>query len=122
MPERSVIGRAIPSKPEAAEEARGTLAAIVESSADAIVAFTTEGIILTWSRSAEAVFGYSAAEAARNPTSMMAPEERRHGVAQFIGHLAQGNSISQHEGLGLCKFPPHPASVERLATRPRLEY
>ena len=44
----------------AAEEAQRFLVAIVESSEDGIAAYTPEGIILTWNRGAEAIFGYSA--------------------------------------------------------------
>ena len=54
----------------AAEEAQGFLAAIVESSEDAIVAYTPAGIIRTWNRGAEAVLGYSPGEAIGKPLSI----------------------------------------------------
>ena len=54
-----------------AEEAQRFLAAIVESSEDAIVAYTPAGVILTWNRGAEAVFGYSAGEAIGKHLSMV---------------------------------------------------
>jgi len=45
-----------------AEEAKAFLAAVVESSEDAIIAYTLAGTILTWNRGAENVFGYCAKE------------------------------------------------------------
>jgi PAS domain S-box-containing protein len=57
----------------AAQNAQAFLAAIVEGSQDAIVAFTPAGTILTWNRGAAAVFGYSAEEAIGQPLAMLVP-------------------------------------------------
>ena len=81
----------------AAEEAQRFLAAIVESSEDAIVAYTPAGIILTWNRGAEVIFGYSAADAIGKHVSMLA--ERPAGLAHFTEQVLKGNIVSQYEGL-----------------------
>ena len=81
----------------AAEEAQRFLAAIVESSEDAIAAYTPAGIILTWNRGAEAIFGYTAGEAIGKHVSMLA--ERPAGLAHFTEQVLQGKVVSQYEGL-----------------------
>jgi PAS domain S-box-containing protein len=80
----------------AAEEAQSFLAAIVESSDDAIAAYTPAGILLTWNRGAEAVFGYSAGEAIGQSVSMLAV--RPDGLARFTEQVSRGDVVSQYEG------------------------
>jgi PAS domain S-box-containing protein len=81
----------------AAEEAQRFLATIVESSEDAIGACTPEGILLTWNRGAEGIFGYSAEEAIGKNVSMLAV--RPAGLHHFIEQVLQGKAVSQYEGL-----------------------
>src|SRR5262245_47393194 len=59
------------SERKRAEEIRSELAAIVESSADAIFSKDLAGIILTWNRGAEKMYGYAAAEAVGRPVSLL---------------------------------------------------
>jgi PAS domain S-box-containing protein len=61
-----------------AEEVRERLAAVVESSDDAIISKALDGTITAWNRGAEKVFGYSAAEAVGKPMSMLMPPDRIH--------------------------------------------
>jgi PAS domain S-box-containing protein len=58
------------------EEARSHLTAIVESSEDAIISKTLDGIVLTWNAGAERLYGYSAAEAKGRPMTFVLPPER----------------------------------------------
>lgn len=55
----------------AAEEARSFLAAVVESSQDSIMTVNFEGIITSWNKASEALYGYSAAQAIGKPLSML---------------------------------------------------
>jgi len=81
------------------EQARAFLAAIVEGSEDAIIATTQAGIILTWNRGAEALLGILAGQAIGKNVSMIAPEERRTHLASLIDWVADGQPISNYEGL-----------------------
>ena len=74
----------------AAEEAKSLLAAIVEGSEDAIIAYSLAGIILTWNRGAEAILGHSAAEAIGLPMSLLLAPERVHLLPQFTKSVCQG--------------------------------
>jgi PAS domain S-box-containing protein len=87
----------------AAEEAQTFLAAIVESSEDAIISYTPAGIILTWNRGAEAILGYCAAEAIGKPFSIIVPPERLSRLPHFTERMLQGNAVSQYETLCLRK-------------------
>ena len=83
----------------AAEEAQRFLAAIVESSENSILTFSPTGIILTWNRGAEAVFGYPAGDVIGKHVSMLVAPERLPGLAHITEQVLQGKAISQYEGL-----------------------
>jgi PAS domain S-box-containing protein len=80
-----------------AEEAQARLAAIVDSSDDAIVGKTLEGIITSWNRGAERIFGYTAAEAVGRHISLIIPEERLAEEAEVLARLRQGDTIDHFE-------------------------
>lgn len=84
---------------KAAEEAQRFLAAIVESSEDAIIAYTTAGIIRTWNCGAELVLGHSAQEAIGKHVSMLVGPERIPLLTRLSERALQGEAVSQHEGL-----------------------
>ena len=68
----------------AAEQARALLAAIVETSDDAICSVTTDGDILSWNRAAQELFGYTAEEATTRNVAMLALPSDREETASFM--------------------------------------
>jgi PAS domain S-box-containing protein len=80
-----------------AEEVRALLAAIVESSDDAIVSKTLDGTILTWNTGAERLFGYSAAEAIGQSITLVIPPERRGEETAIIERIVRGQRVEHFE-------------------------
>jgi PAS domain S-box-containing protein len=86
-----------------AEEARARLAAIVESSEDAIFSEDLDGIILTWNRAAEKMYGYPAAEIVGRPISLLVPPERAGEASDILDQLKRGERLENHETVRLRK-------------------
>ena len=80
-----------------AEEKHARLAAIVESSDDAIIGKTLEGAVVSWNRGAERLLGYSAGEVIGKPGTVMMPPDRVHEGSQIIERLRQGEHIDHFE-------------------------
>ena len=80
-----------------ADKAIGLLAAIVDSSDDAIVSKTLEGVITSWNAGAERLFGYTAKEAIGQPISMLIPLDRRDEETRILARLSQGERIEHFD-------------------------
>jgi len=80
-----------------AEETQLRLAAIVNSSDDAIISKTLDGIITSWNPGATKVFGYSGAEAIGKPMLMLIPSERRSEEPEILARIARGESVEHFE-------------------------
>jgi two-component system sensor histidine kinase UhpB len=78
-------------------ELRARLAAIVDSSDDAIVSKTLDGVITSWNRGAERLFGYTAAEAVGNHIFLIIPEDRRQEELDVLARLRRGERIDHFE-------------------------
>ena len=78
-------------------EAAARLAAIVESSDDAIVSKTLDGTITSWNRAAEKLFGYSAAEAIGQPIFLIVPSDRRAEEEDVVARLRRGETVEHFE-------------------------
>jgi hypothetical protein len=87
-----------------AEETVVQLAAIVESSADAIAGTTPEGQITSWNSGAEQLFGYTAEEMIGQDVALLVPSDRLHEL-ETVGRLVigGGESIEEHHTRGLRK-------------------
>jgi two-component system cell cycle sensor histidine kinase/response regulator CckA len=80
-----------------AARATAHLAAIVESSQDAIIGKDLEGTIETWNSGAERLFGYSAAEMIGTSILRLIPDDRREEEAQILDRIRLGKSVQQLE-------------------------
>jgi two-component system sensor histidine kinase/response regulator len=91
------------TKRRAAEAAQRFLAAIVDCSNDAIISSTPAGLVLTWNRGAELLFGYTAEDAIGKPVSMLMVPDRLPGLANFTERLLRGDTVPPFESLCLRK-------------------
>jgi two-component system CheB/CheR fusion protein len=73
------------------------LAAIVESTDDAILSKDPDGVILSWNRGAEELYGYAPVEAIGQHVSLLVPPERRPELDMLMARLHRGERIEQHE-------------------------
>ncbi len=78
-------------------------AAIIESSEDAIISKTLDGIIKTWNRGAEKIFGYQANEVIGQPVSVLYPPESNEEEAAFGGSVEEGKPVKQTETVRIKK-------------------
>ena len=79
------------------EETRARLAAIIDSSDDAIVGKTLDGVITSWNRGAERLFGYSASEAVGKNILLIIPDDRREEEKDVLARLRRGEKIDHFE-------------------------
>mgnify|MGYP001546724950 CR=1 FL=1 len=86
-----------------AEEAAAWLAAIVESSNDAIIGKDLRGTVTSWNAAAEKILGYSATEIIGRPGSALMPAERKHEEAEILGRLEKGEAIRSMETVRMGK-------------------
>ncbi|HJU17145.1 MAG TPA: PAS domain S-box protein [Stellaceae bacterium] len=82
---------------KAAESARAYLAALVDSSDDAIVSKNLDGIVTSWNRGAETVFGYPAEEMIGRPIAVLIPPDRLHEEDMILARLRRGQKIDHFE-------------------------
>jgi len=85
------------------EAALEQLAAIVQSSDDAIIGKTLEGIILSWNSSAERIYGYSSAEVIGRHISILLPPNRPDEVSQLLKRIGRGERVDHYESVRIRK-------------------
>lgn len=94
--------RAVPVSPSAAEdrrtqEALARLAAIVESSDDAIVSKTLDGIVTSWNQSAQRLFGYAPEEILGRSITIIIPKHRQNEEAEILARILKGDRVEHYE-------------------------
>ena len=85
------------------EEAQRLVAAIVESSDDAIYTKSFDGVITTWNRGAERLFGYTAAEAIGQKVTLVVPLEGLPELYNMLERVTRGERVEHHECVRICK-------------------
>lgn len=86
-----------------AEEDRARLAAIVDSSEDAIISKTLDGVIRSWNTGAARVFGYTAKEAIGQPITLIIPPERFDEERGILEKLRRGERVEWFETIRVAK-------------------
>jgi len=82
---------------KATELATQRLAAIVESSDDAIISKDLNGIIKTWNRAAERLFGYREEEVVGKPINLLIPADRQNEEPEILAKIRRGEGIEHYE-------------------------
>jgi len=93
----SSIARQKSNAQEIADQNRTHLAAVVESSDDAILTKTLEGTIVTWNKGAERLYGYKAEDILGKNVAQLAPPDRQNEMVAIMERLRQGERIEHYE-------------------------
>jgi PAS domain S-box-containing protein len=91
------------SSTTAASDHAAQLAAIVESSTDAIIGASLDGVITSWNRGAELLYGYAAPEAIGHPLALIVPPDQHAQLADLLARCARGERSRRIETLGRLK-------------------
>jgi PAS domain S-box-containing protein len=88
---------------KSAEAATAQLAAIVQSSSDAIIGKSLDSIVTSWNAGAERLFGYSAGEMVGRSISRLIPSDRQDEEARIMSRIRQGESVEHFETVRVAK-------------------
>lgn len=80
-----------------AEEARLLLAAIVDSTDDAVISMTLDGVVTSFNRAAERLYGYSATEIIGQSVTLLVPPDRREEELAMLGRIRGGVRVEHME-------------------------
>jgi PAS domain S-box-containing protein len=86
-----------------AERARAQLAAVVESSDDAIIGMTLEGVVTSWNGGAARLLGYSSGEIVGQAITRTVPPKLREAEAAALAQVARGAQVNHYETVRLAK-------------------
>ncbi|HEY0978184.1 MAG TPA: PAS domain S-box protein [Flavobacteriales bacterium] len=86
-----------------AEEAKRLLASIVESSEDAILTRDLDGVITSWNKAAERIFGYTAEEIVGKPNHLLYPPDSKAEEERLLDHVRRGVRVDHFETVRLHK-------------------
>jgi PAS domain S-box-containing protein len=79
----------------------GEIASLVDATEDAVIGTTPAGIITSWNRGAELIYGWKAAETVGRPLAMIVPPATRDVVGRSMRQLAMGTTAIRHQASGL---------------------
>lgn len=85
------------------EQRNAMLAAIIESSDDAIISKDLDGRITSWNKAAERIFGYTEAEIIGQSIYLLVPEDRKDEEDMILSHLKKGQRVEHYETIRLTK-------------------
>ena len=88
-------------------EYRSRLASIVDSSEDAIIGKELDGTIISWNRSAERIYGYSAEEVIGRSITIIAPKDRPDEIPGILERVRRGERIEHYETVRVTKDGRH---------------
>src|SRR5438552_5135113 len=88
---------------EQGENAQFYLAALVESADDAIIGKTLDGVITSWNRGAENLFGYTASEAIGKPVTILHPPKNAEEEPRILARIRRGERLEHYETQRVCK-------------------
>ena len=89
----SKVTRDLSDRKQAEYALQQRLAAIVESSDDAIVGKDLQGLITSWNMGAERIFGYAAGEIVGQPITRLIPSDRQHEETDILGRIQRGERV-----------------------------
>jgi PAS domain S-box-containing protein len=84
-------------------EFRSRLASIVDSSEDAILSKDLTGIVMSWNRGAERMYGYPAEEVVGKHISILAPSDRSDEVSKILQKIVDGETVDHYESVRVTK-------------------
>ena len=84
-------------------EYRARLVSIIDSSEDAILSKDLNGVITSWNRGAEHIYGYTPDEAIGKHISLLTPGDRTGEIAEILGRIAHGETVEHHESVRVTK-------------------
>jgi len=84
-------------------EYRARLASIIDSSEDAILSKDLNGIITSWNRGAEHIYGYAPEEAIGKHISLLTPSDRTKEIPEILGKIGGGETVDHHESVRVTK-------------------
>jgi PAS domain S-box-containing protein len=93
------IGRSV----EQIERVSRLQAAIIESSNDVIISQSPDGVITTWNKGAERLYGYTAAETIGQPVGLVVPPECKQELLVLLQRVRRGECVEHHETVRVCK-------------------
>ncbi|KKZ83540.1 histidine kinase [Rhizobium phaseoli] len=92
-----------PAGPKLPYDAAAFLGAIIESSDDAIVSKSLSGVITTWNKGAERIFGYTADEVIGQPVTIIIPNDRLDEEPAILSRIQAGERVGHFETVRRCK-------------------